>query len=197
MATDELADKIASTLTDRVLALLTDSVFLIAGLLAVGVLISLVWTEFKKAEIRDGEGGDLDGDTLEGRRNRWRLRKFAVWSGTVPAFILLVVFLPAVTPADWPLWAELAVRVVVALCLAPLAGGLSPVVYHLGAYHLVPVLALAWRGVIGWVAAKVYGRRGEIKDTADGGLGFKPDATADDPAPKTQLIDRGKKGGQP
>lgn len=181
-----MQQQLADTLTGRLVALLTEHVLMIAGLILVAATISVLWTEFAKAEIVDGEGG-----RLEDRVTRWRVRKVAFWAGTIPAFILVAVMLPPLTPVDWPIWVWLPIRIAIAASLAPIAGLISPLWWLALVKAVWPIVVLLWQAAANAIASKAFGRKGQVKATADGGTGFKPEAAAGEDSPKTEMITRG------
>lgn len=176
----ELEQQIVETLSGRLLGLLSDSVLMIAGLLLVAATISVLWTSFAKAQLADGEGLDLEERTV-----RWRIRKTAFWAGTIPAFLLLMVALRGVTPDDWPLSAELLVRGGVAAALAPIAGLASPFWWLVLTKWIGPLVQLAWQSAANALAERVFGRKGQVRPTDDGGVAFKPEDQS-----KTQILGR-------
>lgn len=179
--TQDLEQQIVETLSARLVGLLSDSVLMIAGLLLIAATISVLWTEFKKAELADGDGLDITK-----REVKWRIRKAAFWAGTIPAFVLLAVFLPELTPDDWPTWAELLVRAAIAASLAPIGGLVSPFWWLLLVKWIGPLAKLAWQSAANALAERVFGRKGQVRPTDDGGVAFKPEDQS-----KTQILGKG------
>jgi hypothetical protein len=183
---NDVQQAVIDTLAERALGVLSAHVIQVAALLAVGTLLALLWTGYRKAEIVALEGEAALNDP----KVRWRLRSFAFKVGTVAGLVLLLVFLPGLLPIDLPLWVRLLARVAVAGCLAPAAGLSCHPAFLLWQRILGPLFDFMAQAILDRAASFAAGRKAKAGVNADGDTTIKPEATPDNPDPKTEVLGR-------
>lgn len=182
----EVPAQVVDTLTQRALALLTDDVMTVVGLLLVAAVLAVLWTERKKDELVDGQGIDITAD----RKVRWQIRNYAFRTGTLCAFILLMLFLPPLADPAFPWWVGWIAKAVLAATLAPASGLSCHLVWLFLVRGLMPLGKLLWQAVLNKAATLAAGRAAKARVT-DEGVGFKPDqVVGEDKPPPTEFIDR-------
>lgn len=181
----DVQEQVVETLTQRALALLTDDVMMVVGLLFVAAVLAVLWTERKKDMLADGQGLNIND-----RQVKWTIRNYAFRTGTLCAFVLLMLFLPSIADPSFPWWVGWIAKAALAGTLAP-ASGLSCHLVWLGLVRgLLPLLQLLWQALLNKAASLAAGRAAKARVTNEG-VGFKPDqAVGEDKPPPTEFIDR-------